>query len=135
MENKGQKILIVDDEADVCTVVKDALEYEGYATDVATTPNQALQFLDTMTYDLILIDIRLCGGMSGIDIIKHCRNIPKCPKIIVISATPKKALQPVFEQEGIAGLLLAIWEKPADVMPNKFIMKIKNVFEGKTGRF
>ena len=134
MSNKRRKILIVDDEIDICTALKDALEFEGYVTDVATTPKQALQLLEG-PYDLLLIDIRLCGGMSGIDIIKHCRNLPKRPKIIVISATPKKALQPIFEQEGISDLMLAIWEKPDDVMPNKFIQKINNVFEGMTGRF
>ncbi len=114
-----KNILIVDDELDVCNVLKEALEYEGYKADIVTTGKDALSLLNEGSYELSLIDVRLEGSVSGIDVIKHCRKLPRQPKILVISATPKRLLIPLFEQEQISDLILEVLEKPADLNPDR----------------
>ena len=69
------RILIVEDETSIANFIRDGLEEEGYAVDVADNGKQGLQLaLDYIEeYDVILLDWML-PGLNGIEI---CRNIRK----------------------------------------------------------
>jgi DNA-binding response OmpR family regulator len=54
-------ILIVDDEARMATVLKAALEPEGYAIATATNGTAAMNALDTHTYDVVLLISKWMG--------------------------------------------------------------------------
>jgi len=58
-----KRILIVDDEEDLCEILQFNLESEGYKIDVAYSAEEALG-LDLKNFDLILLDVMM-GGMSG----------------------------------------------------------------------
>ena len=62
MEN-GKKILIVDDERDLCEILQFNLESEGFYTDVAYSGEDALN-KPLEKFDLILLDVMM-GGISG----------------------------------------------------------------------
>ncbi len=74
MENK--KILIVDDEEDLCEILQFNLEGEGFEADVAYSAEDALE-LDLKAYKLILLDVMM-GKMSGF---KFAEQIKKELKI------------------------------------------------------
>lgn len=63
MDTSGFKILIVDDEEDLCEILQFNLEGEGFATEVAHSAEEALS-LDLKSFDLILLDVMM-GEMSG----------------------------------------------------------------------
>lgn len=88
------RILIVEDEASIANFVRDGLEEEGYAVDVADNGKRGLQLaLDYLPeYDVILLDWML-PGFSGIEI---CRNIRKQNKVVpVIFLTAKDTVDDV----------------------------------------
>jgi two-component system, OmpR family, alkaline phosphatase synthesis response regulator PhoP len=63
MENIRKKILIVDDEEDLCEILQYNLNNEGYDTEVAHSAEEAVKkALDT--FDLVLLDVMM-GPMSG----------------------------------------------------------------------
>lgn len=63
-------ILIVDDEADICALIKGVLEDEGYATRVCGSAGSALKAFNSSTPDLIILDIWLEGSdMDGMDLL------------------------------------------------------------------
>jgi two-component system alkaline phosphatase synthesis response regulator PhoP len=63
MEFKGKRILIVDDEEDLCEILQYNLNNEGFLTEVAHSAEEALKRpLDSI--DLILLDVMM-GPMSG----------------------------------------------------------------------
>ena len=62
------KLLIVDDEIDICTYLKETLEYEKYKVDVAKTGEEALEKLNHAFFDVVLIDVRLETRVSGVDV-------------------------------------------------------------------
>ena len=130
--NKKRKILIVDDEEDICTIFKDILlEYDeksDYEVDYATTAKEALEYLKNKPYDLMFVDIKLKGTASGIDIIKECRELHPMPKIVVVSAIPEKAMQPTFREQGISGLIEKYLEKKDDLLPEVIVRTINNIF-------
>lgn len=122
-----KRILVVDDEADICTYLKDTLEYESHKVDVAKTGDEAIEKLDQSSYDAVLIDIRLETQTSGVDVIKRCRELPSQPSIIVISATPERLLRPIFDQEGISAAIETVLEKPADIKPDIIVRHVNTV--------
>jgi len=63
MDLKGKKILIVDDEEDLCEILQYNLSNEGYKTDIAHSAEEALN-KPLNTYDLIMLDVMM-GPMSG----------------------------------------------------------------------
>ena len=63
MENKGKKVLIVDDEEDLCEILQYNLSNEGYYTEIAHSAEEALK-RPLGDFDLVLLDVMM-GPMSG----------------------------------------------------------------------
>jgi two-component system alkaline phosphatase synthesis response regulator PhoP len=63
MEHKGKRILIVDDEEDLCEILQYNLSNEGYSTEIAHSAEEALK-RPLGNFDLILLDVMM-GPMSG----------------------------------------------------------------------
>ena len=61
-----KRILIVDDEPQICQLVKDLLEEETYTATTAHSTDEAFQKLKVTLPDLILLDVRLptIGGLE-----------------------------------------------------------------------
>jgi signal transduction histidine kinase/CheY-like chemotaxis protein len=66
------RILVVDDESIVVSLVRDALEEEGYAIECASSASEALAVLQAKEIDLVVTDIRM-PGMNGIEMVKKAR--------------------------------------------------------------
>ena len=84
-----KKILIVDDDIDISTLVADALEDEGFETVVKNNAFDAYSFIETNSDDisLLLLDVMM-PEMSGLEICRKVRNDVSFP-IIIISAKGK----------------------------------------------
>jgi len=88
------RILTVEDEPSISNFIRDGLEEEGFAVDVADNGKKGLQMaLDNLEeYDVILLDWMLTG-MSGIEI---CRNIRLKNKVVpIIFLTAKDTVDDV----------------------------------------
>jgi two-component system, OmpR family, alkaline phosphatase synthesis response regulator PhoP len=72
MDNTAFKILIVDDEEDLCEILQFNLEGEGFKTEVAYSAEEALK-KDLQTFQLILLDVMM-GEMSGFKLAKLLRK-------------------------------------------------------------
>ena len=81
------RILVVDDEEFVREFLSDALLAEGYEVEVAEECNQALEILETKTFDLILSDINL-PGMSGNDLLRVIKKDYQTTEIMLITGDP-----------------------------------------------
>ncbi len=74
----GNKILIVDDEKDICEILEFNLSNEGFDVELAYSAEEALKKLN-LDFSLILLDVMM-GGMSGYKMAEKLRkegnNIP-----------------------------------------------------------
>ena len=78
------RILVVDDEEDLCEILKFNLENEGYLVDTAYSAEEALK-LDINKYNLLLLDVMM-GEMSGFkmaNILKKNKSTQKIPIIFI----------------------------------------------------
>lgn len=72
MDEKDSRILVVDDEQDLCEILKFNLETEGYQVETANSAEEALE-KDIASYNLLLLDVMM-GGMSGFQLAKQLKN-------------------------------------------------------------
>ena len=81
------KIMIVDDEVDICNLFRDALQVAGYDVRPFTDPTEALEDfrLHNEEYGVIITDIRM-PEMSGIELIKRVNQINKNVKVFLMTA-------------------------------------------------
>ncbi len=80
-----KKILIVDDEQDICDILQYNLETEGYEVETATSAEEALQ-LPVHEFDLLLLDVMM-GEMSGFQMARKLRGQAATAGIPIIFIT------------------------------------------------
>ena len=81
------RILVVDDEEDLCEILKFNLENEGYEVDTANSAEEALK-MDISTYDLLLLDVMM-GEISGFKMASMLKKEKKTAKVPIIFITAK----------------------------------------------
>lgn len=87
MEEKNKRILVVDDEQDLCEILSFNLETEGYYVDTANSAEEALE-MDVPSYHLLLLDVMM-GGMSGFQMVKKLKENPVTANIPIIFLTAR----------------------------------------------
>lgn len=80
-------ILVVDDEEDLCEILKFNLEIEGYTVDTANSAEEALR-TDLTKYDLLLLDVMM-GEISGFKMARMMKDNRKTADIPIIFITAK----------------------------------------------
>lgn len=83
----GRKLLVIDDDPDFVAGVKAILEGAGYKVDVAYNPKDGFRALETMSYDLLLLDIMMGRGAEGIMIARKLRKDARLREIPVLIIT------------------------------------------------
>ena len=81
------KILVVDDEEDLCEILKFNLEVEGYEVDTANSAEEALQ-MNLSDYNLLMLDVMM-GEMNGFKMASLLRKNEKLKHIPIIFLTAK----------------------------------------------
>jgi phosphate regulon transcriptional regulator PhoB len=83
-----QKVLVVDDEADLVELVSYNLKKEGFLVDSASDGEKALTKIRKGTYDLLILDLML-SGIQGMELCRILRNDPKTSVLPIIMLTAK----------------------------------------------
>lgn len=81
------RILVVDDEMDICEILKFNLENNGYSVDTANSGEEALA-MPIGKYDLFLLDVMM-DDMSGFSLASLIRKSPDCAATPIIFITAK----------------------------------------------
>ena len=87
------KILVVDDEQDICEILQYNLETEGYEVETANSAEEALA-LPLTDYSLILLDVMM-REMSGFQMARKMKDNPETagiPIIFILRSTVKTTL-------------------------------------------
>ena len=80
-----EKILIVDDDFNLCSVLKEELTEVGYDAEYVLNGDLALEYLKGKTVDLILLDLKM-PGKDGFDVLKELHEKKIKVKVIVLTA-------------------------------------------------
>lgn len=83
-----ERILIVDDEQDLCEILQFNLSRNGYEVEVAYSAEEALPKLLSQSYDLMLLDVMM-DGMSGFEMAEKMKQDERLSAIPIIFCTAK----------------------------------------------
>lgn len=84
-----KKILIVDDEKNMCELLSMNLSTKGYATEKAYDGEEALKAIKKNRPDLIILDVKM-PRMDGLQLLKKLKSSPSYARIPIIMLTVKK---------------------------------------------
>ena len=79
------RILVVDDEPDIATVIQRALETSGFQVDAFNKPEEALSNFKAGTYDMLITDIRM-PVMNGFELYRQVKKIDDNIKVAFMTA-------------------------------------------------
>jgi two-component system NtrC family sensor kinase len=129
-EGSSRRILLVEDEAAVATLVTDMLQSLGYEVVALERPRAALDWLAgaQRPVHLLLSDVTMPGGMNGMDLVRHLRiRMPALPVLLMsgnadVLAEPRDGVallrKPFGVEQLAAAVRVAIGEFPRIVVDN-----------------
>src|SRR3989338_2632083 len=79
------RVLIVDDETSVRTLLSEVLQGQGYEVVVASSGEEAVELARKSPFEIVITDMRM-PGISGVEVIQHVKNINSDCCVIVITA-------------------------------------------------
>jgi DNA-binding response OmpR family regulator len=80
-----KKILLVDDESDVCFVLEKVLGEKGYMVDSYENPTLALENFKAHSYDLVILDIKM-PNLNGFALYREIKRLDKEVKVCFLTA-------------------------------------------------
>ncbi len=122
-----ETILLVDDEEDILELLRYNLSREGYKTICVTTGEEVLKKVETIQFDLMVLDLML-PGIDGLEITRIIKNNTSTASIPIIMLTAKGE-----EADIVAGLELGADDyitKPFS--PRVLLARIKAIIRRKS---
>ena len=116
-----EKILIIDDEKNICTSLTYALE-DDYTIFSETNPDKGVEIIKNDNINLVLLDLKI-GNINGIDILKEIKNINK--NIVVIMMTAYGTIESSVEAMKIGAYTYLT--KPLNI--DELVITIKQALE------
>jgi len=121
-ERKGFRILVVDDELIIRDSLKEWLEVEGFAVDMAASGQEALDQLSKQTYQLMLLDLKM-PEMDGVEVLQ--RTTEEFPDLGVIMMTAYATVETAVEAMKIGAQDYLV--KPFD--PETLIPMVERLYQ------
>lgn len=117
-----EKILVIDDERRMCSVLKAALEEEGYEVEVAFNGDQGVEKFRYEGFDLVIVDLKM-PGKDGIAVLEDVKRFSPSTEVILMTAyaTAQTAVEAM--KKGAYDYLI----KPLEMEELK--LKLKHIFE------
>ncbi len=118
-----KRILIVDDEQQICQLVKDILEENGYTATMANSTDEAFQKIKMTLPDMILLDVRL-PTIGGLEFCRQVRQDVRTRRVPIIMLTVQDT-----ETDKVIGLEVGADDYITKPFGNREILaRIKAVF-------
>lgn len=81
-------VLVVDDEANVASMMRMVLESDGYEVAVARSAAEAMALFGSQTFDVVVTDMRMESATSGYEVARAASTLAGDPAIILLTGFP-----------------------------------------------
>ena len=86
---RRKRILVVDDDPDILSILRDRLHCYGYAVETAGDGREALAALELSTYDAMLLDVDM-PKLNGLDVLRHLRETNQQMPVAIMTGLNEK---------------------------------------------
>jgi len=106
------KILLMEDDEEMCEELKSVLEAESYFVKISHNREEGMDFIKKSGYCIVLLDLKM-PGINGRQVLKQIKNEYPLTKVIILTGSPlpKDLLQ---EKDPILQLADSLINKPFD---------------------
>ncbi|MCL4560319.1 MAG: response regulator [Chloroflexi bacterium] len=122
--SSGEKILIIDDEVNLLKTMALILSREGYDVMRAKDAATAIRILQTMTFNLVFLDLRL-PDMSGLDLLASIHQRSPGVAVVILTGHPTIETEVAARRIGVRDFL----KKPVD--PIQILGCVRKILEEK----
>ncbi len=132
----NKKVLITDDDEDLCEELTEIFEGEGFQVDVAHSGDAARVMIEKEQYQIVILDLKM-PGMRGLEVLKVIKGHGPEQKVIILSGQLLKrgVLYPfhntIDEDEVILHAADAVMHKPVNV--EDLLDKVRELLPSETG--
>lgn len=110
MSTQPRRILVVDDEENVCKALRRTLKRDGYDVMTAGSPAEALDIIKTEKFDLVMSD-HLMPGMTGLEFLKLVRDrMPDAMRVMLTGHADIETAIAAINQGEIYRFLTKPWD-------------------------
>jgi len=81
-ENKVERILVIDDDVELCALVAEYLEPEGFEVEAVHDGERGLEKALSASHMLVVLDVML-PGMNGFEVLRRIRNTSRIPVLLL----------------------------------------------------
>ena len=107
MDDHKKRILVIEDDEEMRSLLKDFIEEEGFQADTIDNGSEAFRILAKESFDLIVTDIRM-PGLSGLDVLPGIKKLqPEAPVLVITAFGSGEVCRKALERGATAYL-----EKP-----------------------
>ncbi len=85
-----QRILVIDDDPAVTSLLKRGLSYEGFAVDTAKSGAEGLTIARERPSDLVILDVMM-PGLGGFEVLQRLRAADEQLPVLMLTATIRRA--------------------------------------------
>ena len=107
-----KKILLIDDDKELCEELAGILTDEGYSIESAFNSDQGIMKLNKNVYDIVLIDFKL-PCLNGVELLKKFK--PNLPDTNFIFVTGKPYIEMELKENDLINLTAGVISKPIDI--------------------
>ena len=119
---RQKKILVVDDEVELCQLLSDELEFAGAEVLQAHSGNAAFDLIKNSSVDAVVSDIKMQDG-DGFELLKKLKSMPgKAPMVLLITGHSSYTAEEAFH----AGAE-ALFSKPCDL--DRIVQRLESLFQ------
>jgi|SRR3989339_774659 len=111
-----KRVLVIEDDDLLGRMYKKLLERAGYNVELQTDGKGALLMINSVKFDLVLLDIMLGGGVNGFDVLEVAKKNPVFTGTKVIIATNLESEEKVAKEIGADGYFAKTAVKPEGVV-------------------
>jgi len=115
-KNESVRVLVADDQADIREALRLLLKAEGYATEVVSNPNAALEAVQTNEFDIMLMDLNYqrdtTSGKEGMDLLARIQAADGKLPVVVMTAWGSVELAVEAMRRGARDFIQKPWDNP-----------------------
>ena len=107
-----KKILLIDDDVQLCEEIAEMLRDEGYFVDNTSDEVEGEKLIKNNTYDICLLDYKM-SRLTGIELLREIKKKnPQCSALIV---SGRPFINKTIEEQNVSHLVSGIIEKPFEI--------------------
>lgn len=101
-----KRLLILDDETEIGEFLKPHFEKKGLQVLTCPSGEEAVKSLQGWVPDLVLLDYRLVGSMTGLDVVKKLREFNPAAKVIFLTSRLEDEVKKEAQELGVKTFLI-----------------------------